>query len=131
MDWFQSAPVIGTTDTVQESFAKAITLLAEACALQINKLHKIAELLLVKEHHSTANEVDCIVQLCKQFTTHLNGLTNRFAATLTSIHLDAQSDSTYIIKTRVSTLFVEMLVAIQQIEKAFHLFLPILQIGAV
>lgn len=131
LDWFQSAPVIGTTDTVQESFAKAITLLAEACALQINKLHKIAELLLVKEHHSTANEVDCIVQLCKQFTTHLNGLTNRFAATLTSIHLDAQSDSTYIIKTRVSTLFVEMLVAIQQIEKAFHLFLPILQIGAV
>lgn len=121
----------GTHDTVQDFFAKAITLLAEACALQINKLHKIAELLLVKEHHSTANEVDCIVQLCKQFTTHLNGLTNRFAATLTGIQLDAQTEADDIIKARVSTLFAEMLVALQQIDKAFHLFLPILQIGAV
>nr|XP_014103348.2 protein FAM114A2 [Bactrocera oleae] len=131
LDWFKSAPVNGTHDTVQDFFAKAITLLAEACALQINKLHKIAELLLVKEHHSTANEVDCIVQLCKQFTTHLNGLTNRFAATLTGIQLDAQTEADDIIKARVSTLFAEMLVALQQIDKAFHLFLPILQIGAV
>ncbi|XP_018803331.1 PREDICTED: protein FAM114A2 [Bactrocera latifrons] len=131
LELFKSAPVNGTYDTVQECFAKAITLLAEACALQINKLHKIAELLLVKEHHSTANEVDCIVQLCKQFTMHLNGLTNRFAATLTGIQLDAQTETDDIIKTRISTLFAEMLVAIQQIEKAFHLFLPILQIGAV
>ncbi|XP_011179250.2 protein FAM114A2 [Zeugodacus cucurbitae] len=131
LDWIESAPVSGTSDNVQDSFAKAITLLAEACALQINKLHKIAELLLVKEHHSTANEVDCIVQLCKQFTTHLNGLTNRFASTLTCFKLDTLTESDDIIKARVSTLFAELLVAIQQIEKAFHLFLPILQIGAV
>lgn len=106
----------------QELFAQAITSLAEACALEMNKLHKIAELLLVKEHHSTANEVDAIVQLCKEFGEHLHGLTNRYAAIL------GESEEA---KSNITTLFAEMLVATQHIEKAFHLFLPILQIGAV
>ncbi|KAM7363205.1 protein FAM114A2 [Cochliomyia hominivorax] len=109
----------------QSSFAKGITSLAETCALEMLKLHKIAELLLVKEHHSTANEVDGIVQLCKQFNMHLQAVANRFAAHL-SLHPE-QNEA----KTHINTLFAEMLQARQQIEKAFHLFLPILQIGAV
>ena len=87
----------------------------------MNKLHKIAELLLVKEHHSTASEVDAIVQLCKLFSEHIHGLTNRYAA----IFGDSEQA-----KRNISTLFTEMLVATQHIEKAFHLFLPIIQIGA-
>ncbi|XP_067616170.1 protein FAM114A2 isoform X2 [Eurosta solidaginis] len=128
----QAATLTDTNEIVQESFARGITTLAEACALQINKLHKIAELFLVKDHHSTANEVDCIVQLCKQFIAHLNGLTNRFATALTSIKMDAQNATEDdLVKARVSMLFAEMLNATQYIEKAFKLFLPILQIGAV
>lgn len=90
------------------------------------KLHKIAELLLIKEHHSTANEVDGIVQLCKQFNIHLQAVANRFAAQLSQQFPDDSEAKSYI-----NTLFAEMLQARQQIEKAFHLFLPILQIGAV
>ncbi|XP_004535596.1 protein FAM114A2 [Ceratitis capitata] len=131
LEWLHITPTVDTNDAVQDTFAHGITALAETCALQICKLHKIGELLLVKDHHSTANEVDSIVQLCKQFNTHLNGLTNRFAATLTSYKSDMQADLEDVKKRRVSTLFAEMLVANQNIEKAFHLFLPILQIGAV
>ncbi|XP_054743766.1 protein FAM114A2 [Anastrepha obliqua] len=130
LEWLHIAPTVVTKDTVQETFAQGLTTLAQACAIQMNKLHKIAELLLVKEHHSTANEVDCIVQLCKQFNIHLNGLTNRFAAALTAIKLDPQIVPEDFANTCISTLFAEMLVATQHIEKAFHLFLPILQIGA-
>ncbi|XP_037818970.1 protein FAM114A2 [Lucilia sericata] len=109
----------------QAVFAKGITSLAETCALEMLKLHKIAELLLVKEHHSTANEVDGIVQLCKQFVMHLQTLANRFASQL-SQHSEKEEA-----KSHINTLFAEMLQARQQIEKAFQLFLPILQIGAV
>lgn len=99
--------------------------MAETCALEMLKLHKIAELLLVKEHHSTANEVDGIVQLCTQFNLHLQTVANRFAAYLTK---HPQQDEA---KSYINTLFAEMLQARQQIEKAFNLFLPIIQIGAV
>lgn len=110
---------------VQSVFAKGIISLAETCALEMLKLHKIAELLLVKEHHSTANEVDGIVQLCTQFNMHLQTVANRFAAHLSK---HPQQDEA---KPYVNTLFAEMLHARQQIEKAFQLFLPIIQIGAV
>lgn len=121
LDWFDvSAP----DANVQEKFAKGTTTLAETCALEINKLHKIAELLLVKEHHSTANEVDSIVQLCKHFSAHLNGLTNRFASILNG----QESEEA---KAKVNTLFGELCLAVKEIEKAYKLFLPILQIGAV
>lgn len=106
-------------------FAKGVTTLAETCALEMLKLHKIAELLLVKEHHSTANEVDGIVQLCKHFNMHLQTVANRFAGQLTK---HPQQDEA---KSHINTIFAEMLQARQQIEKAFQLFLPILQIGAV
>ncbi|XP_023300901.2 protein FAM114A2 [Lucilia cuprina] len=109
----------------QAVFAKGIISLAETCALEMLKLHKIAELLLVKEHHSTANEVDGIVQLCKQFIMHLQSLANRFASKLSQ---HSEKDEA---KSHINTLFAEMLQARQQIEKAFQLFLPILQIGAV
>ncbi|XP_017473535.1 PREDICTED: protein FAM114A2 isoform X1 [Rhagoletis zephyria] len=131
LDWLNVTAADAPQDPVQETFAKGITMLAETCALQMCKLHKIAELLLVKDHHSTANEVDCIVQLCKQFNAHLNGLTNRFATALTAFKLDSQPVQEDVLKSHVSTLFAEMLVATQHIEKAFNLFLPILQMGAV
>ncbi|XP_075146040.1 protein FAM114A2 [Haematobia irritans] len=123
LEWFNSEE--SKDPEVQPIFAKAMTTLAETCALEILKLHKIAELLLIKDHHSTANEVDAIVQLCKQFNIHLQVVANRFAGHLTN---HQQQDEA---KSHVSTIFAEMLQARQQIEKAFKLFLPILQIGAV
>ncbi|KAI9579280.1 hypothetical protein GQX74_004752 [Glossina fuscipes] len=42
------------------------------------KLHKLAELLLIKEHHSTVNEVDVVCQLAWHFIVHLHVLANQF-----------------------------------------------------
>lgn len=41
---------------------KALRCLAETSAHAVHKLHKLAELLLIKERHSTANEADSLVQ---------------------------------------------------------------------
>lgn len=40
----------------------ALKCLAKTSALAINKYHKLAELLLIKDHHSTVNESDCLLQ---------------------------------------------------------------------
>ncbi|EDV49054.1 protein FAM114A2 [Drosophila erecta] len=127
--WTQSLSWLTSEDAtaadLEQAYAKSIHALSEACALQMCKLHKIAELLLVKPHHSTANEVDGVVNLCQQFNGHLQGLSHRFAAVLSGKSEAEES------KARVSTFFSEMLSAVQFIEKAYKLFTPILQMGAV
>lgn len=123
LTWLQSEEA--SAPETQSLFAKGVITLAETSALEILKLHKIAELLLIKDHHSTANEVDGIVQLCKQFNMHLQVVANRFASCLNS---HPQQDEA---KSHINSIFGEVLQARQQIETAFKLFLPILQIGAV
>ncbi|XP_073836622.1 protein FAM114A2 [Musca autumnalis] len=123
LTWFDSED--SKNPEVQPIFAKAVTSLAETCALEILKLHKIAELLLIQDHHSTANEVDGVVQLCKQFCMHLQVVANRFASLLSSHEQQEEA------KANITTIFTEMVQARQQIENAFKLFLPIIQIGAV
>ncbi|XP_017847584.1 protein NOXP20 [Drosophila busckii] len=120
-----------STADLEEAYARSINALSEACALEMCKLHKIAELLLVKPHHSTANEVDSIVQLCKQFNGHLQGLTQRYANILSGKTAAEDATEQEDCKTRVNTLFAEMLSAVQYIEQAYKLFTPILQMGAV
>ncbi|XP_017083946.2 protein FAM114A2 [Drosophila eugracilis] len=123
LDWLSSEEA--TSSDLEQAYAKSIHALSEACALEVCKLHKIAELLLVKPHHSTANEVDGVVNLCQQFNGHLQGLSHRYAAVLSSKPEPEEA------KARVSTFFSEMLSAVQFIEKAYKLFTPILQMGAV
>lgn len=48
--------------TPQDIHTKAIHCLAQTTALAVNKMHKLAEVLLVLDHHSTANEADSMVQ---------------------------------------------------------------------
>ncbi|KAH8358733.1 hypothetical protein KR093_002064 [Drosophila rubida] len=130
--WTQCLAWLGSEEAtaadLEAAYEKSINALSEACALEMCKLHKIAELLLVKSLHSTANEVDGIVQLCKQFNAHLQGLTQRYAAMLSSKKSSEQEDEC---KARVSTFFAEMLSGVKYIEQAYKLFTPILQMGAV
>ncbi|KAH8271204.1 hypothetical protein KR018_001197 [Drosophila ironensis] len=127
--WAQSLAWLESEESssvdLEQAYAKSIHALSEACALEVCKLHKIAELLLVKPHHSTANEVDGVVNLCKQFHAHLQGLSHRYAAVLSSKPDKEEA------KSRVSTFFAEMLSGVQFIEKSYKLFTPILQMGAV
>ncbi|XP_037944573.1 protein FAM114A2 [Teleopsis dalmanni] len=120
IDWLENV----TEFDENEIFSFGLNALSETCALEMTKLHKIGECLLIKEHHSTASEVDAIVQICKQFNVHLNGLTNRYAAALTA------KENINVTKPLITTLFAEMITATTHIENAFKLFLPILQIGA-
>lgn len=46
----------------QQIHDNALKCLAKTSALAINKYHKLAELLLIKDHHSTVNESDCLLQ---------------------------------------------------------------------
>ncbi|XP_062127282.1 protein FAM114A2 [Drosophila sulfurigaster albostrigata] len=126
LSWLNSIEAIEAD--LEVSYEKSINALSEACALEMCKLHKIAELLLVKQHHSTANEVDGIVQLSKQFNAHLQGLTQRYAALLSSKKSADQEEEC---KKQVNTLFAEMLSGVKYIEQAYKLFTPILQMGAV
>ncbi|XP_017141487.1 protein FAM114A2 [Drosophila miranda] len=128
LTWLKSEEA--TTSDLEQAYAKSIHALSEACALEMCKLHKIAELLLVKQHHSTANEVDGIVNLCKQCNGHLQGLSHRYAALLSSKGASSP-DTAEESKERVNTFFAEMFAAVQYVEQAYKLFTPILQMGAV
>lgn len=46
----------------QQTHDKALRCLAQTTAFAVQRLHKLAELLLIKERHSTADEADCLVQ---------------------------------------------------------------------
>lgn len=58
-DWLAVAE---NQQDAQQLHDKGLRCLAETTALAVHKLHKLAELLLVKERHSTANEADALVQ---------------------------------------------------------------------
>lgn len=51
-----------STKSAQDIHDKALRCLAQTSAICINKMHKLAELLLIKDHHSTADEADSLVQ---------------------------------------------------------------------
>ncbi|XP_064552825.1 protein FAM114A2 [Drosophila montana] len=129
LSWLSSEEA--TAADLEQAYAKGINALSEACALEMCKLHKIAELMLVKSHHSTANEVDGIVHLCKQFNGHLQGLSQRYAAVLSSKSDGSGAVDQEECKARVNTYFGEMFSAVEYIKKAYKLFTPILQMGAV
>lgn len=76
--------------TAQQIFEKAIHALAQTTALCVLRMHKLAEILLILEHHSTANEADALVQLTTVFCWHLSGVAARFSAELSKLKDDHQ-----------------------------------------
>lgn len=105
----------------QEVYEKGLRCLAETCALCITKMHKIAELLLIIEHHSTANEADSLVQLTQAFCRHLHGVANKFGGRLNKFGGSS---------SLITSIFVEVFNSSTYVQNAFQLLVPILQIGA-
>lgn len=58
-DWFENKTEEHQPQQIHDN---ALKCLAKTSALAINKYHKLAELLLIKDHHSTVNESDCLLQ---------------------------------------------------------------------
>ncbi|XP_055382841.1 protein FAM114A2 [Condylostylus longicornis] len=114
----------GDIENAHEVFEKGLRCLAETCALQMNKMHKIAELLIIKESHTTVSEADSLVQITTIFSRHLRGIANKFCGKLNTF------EQTEEVKTSITNIFVEVYNSTSYVQSAFKLFIPILQVGA-
>ncbi|XP_076176304.1 protein FAM114A2 isoform X2 [Ptiloglossa arizonensis] len=115
--------------TDQEIFEHAISVLAQFTAFSIERFHKTAELLLIKEHRSTVNEADALVHLTHVFSNQIGILANSYCSSLHA--LSQVSDKLDIIKTNMTTIFMEASNASSYIQDAFKLLIPIIQVGAI
>ncbi|GAB0097429.1 protein FAM114A2 [Sergentomyia squamirostris] len=117
--------------TTKDVYDKALHCLAETTALCVSKMHKLAELLLVLDHHSTANEADSLVQLTTIFCWHLNGISSTFGSILSgpgvTTNPDDDPDDP---NSLITSIFLEGSNSTSYIQNAFQLFIPILQLGA-
>lgn len=122
-----------TSRTAQQIFEKAMHALAQTTALCVLRMHKLAEILLILDHHSTANEADALVQLTTVFCWHLGGVAARFSAELSKLKDASQcqrstgEDSD---NALITNIFLEGSNSTSYVQNAFQLFIPILQIGA-
>lgn len=94
-----------TTRTEQEIFQNAISTLAQFTALSVERFHKTAELLLVKERRSTVNEADALVQLTNVLSNQISLLANSFCDTL---HRFAETTKKSDINENITTIFLEV-----------------------
>ncbi|XP_055545711.1 protein FAM114A2 [Wyeomyia smithii] len=131
-EWLSNEPSTGSRSS-QEIFEKAMHALAQTTALCVLRMHKLAEILLILEHHSTANEADALVQLTTVFCWHLCGVAARFSAEISKRQDDdrnRRSTGEESDNALVTNIFLEGSNSTSYVQNAFQLFIPILQIGA-
>lgn len=90
----------------EEIFQNAISTLAKFTAFSIERFHKTAELLLIKERRSTVSEADALVQLTNIISNRISSLANSFCQTLNQFaKIEKTSDK---INANVTTIFMEV-----------------------
>lgn len=80
--------------------------MAQFTAFSVERFHKTAELLLIKEHRSTVNETDSLVQLTNILSNQIEILANTYCSVLNK--LAETSDKSHIIKTNITTILMEV-----------------------
>ncbi|KAF7384703.1 hypothetical protein HZH68_014315 [Vespula germanica] len=111
-----------------EIFQCAISTIAKFTAVSVERFHKTAELLLIKERRSTASEADALVRLTHILTDEISLLATHFSDVLNEfIKMSNNADS---INDNITTIFFEAENASSYIQDAFKLLIPILQVGA-
>ncbi|XP_053677830.1 protein FAM114A2 [Anopheles nili] len=123
--WITDTTTVKRTD--HDIFEKAMHALAQTTALCVLRMHKLAEILLISEHHSTASEADAVVQLTTVFCWHLSGVATRFCSELTKMKHNSGDDND---SALVTNIFLEGSNSTSYVQNAFQLFIPILQLGA-
>lgn len=94
------------TNNDREIFEHAISVLAQFTALSVERFHKTAELLLIKEHRSTVNEADSLVQLTNILSKEIGVLANTYCSCLdASVETSDKPDSS---STNITTIFMEV-----------------------
>ncbi|CAL7941765.1 unnamed protein product [Xylocopa violacea] len=117
------------TQTDQEIFEHAISVLAQFTAFSVERFHKTAELLLIKEHRSTVNETDSLVQLTNILSKEIGTLANTYCGILNDfVETSEKPDN---IKANITTVFLEASNASSYVQDAFKLLIPIVQVGAI
>ncbi|XP_003689677.1 protein FAM114A2 [Apis florea] len=117
------------TYTNQEIFEHAISILAQFTAVSVERFHKTAGLLLIKEHRSTVNETDSLVQLTNILSNQIGILSNTYCSILSKLaEISDKSDN---INSNITTIFMEASNASSYIQHAFKLLIPIIQVGAI
>ncbi|KAL6257980.1 hypothetical protein P5V15_011576 [Pogonomyrmex californicus] len=109
-------------------FQNAISTLARFTAFSVERFHKTAELLLIKERRSTVNEADALVQLTNILSNQISSLANLFCDTLQQFAKSVEKPN---INANITTIFLEASNANSYIQDAFKLLIPILQVGAI
>ncbi|XP_035726440.1 protein FAM114A2-like [Vespa mandarinia] len=111
-----------------EIFQCAISTIAKFTAVSMERFHKTAELLLIKERRSTASEAEALVRLTHILTDEISLLATHFSDVLKEfIKMSNSADD---INANITTVFFEAENASSYIQDAFKLLIPILQVGA-
>lgn len=90
----------------REIFQRAISTLAQFTAFSVERFHKTAELLLVKDRRSTVNEADALVQLTNILSGEIGVMANLFADKLNE--RAKKSDKPEPINSNITTVFLEV-----------------------
>jgi len=92
--------------------------LAQFTAFSVEKFHKLAELLLIKERRSTVNEADALVQLTHILSDEINSLANAFCDTLNKLAASME-EATMLndIKANITTIFLEVSFLLSDLKK--------------
>ncbi|XP_014488023.1 PREDICTED: protein FAM114A2 isoform X2 [Dinoponera quadriceps] len=120
-----------STYTSQEIFQTAVSTLAQFTAFSVERFHKTAELLLIKERRSTVNEADALVGLANILCEQISSLANSFCDTLNRFTSEAIPERSDDVNANITTIFLEAANANSYIQDAYRLLIPILQIGAI
>ncbi|KAG5868849.1 hypothetical protein JTB14_031089 [Gonioctena quinquepunctata] len=111
-----------------EIHQEALQTLARLTAMAVEQFHKTGELLLIKEHRSTADEAVNLVQITMAATSLIGMVAGKFSEKLNtkvSEHGDKEK-----INELITNVFYEAANSSSYIQDAFQLLVPVIQIGA-
>ncbi|CAG9826628.1 unnamed protein product [Diabrotica balteata] len=112
-----------------EIHQEALQVLAQLTAITVEQFHKCGELLLIKEHRSTADEADSLVQLTMTLTSLIGLVAGKFSEKLNM--KSSQSGNKESINSLITNVFFEAGNSSSYIQDAFQLLISVLQVGAV
>ena len=105
----------------RELYQKAISALAQFTAYSVERFHKTAELLLIKERRSTVNEADSLVQLTKTLSSQIESIAYLYCNILKTMKDESDKSE---IKSNITTIFLEV-PFVFNLKKFTHSFIAI------
>ncbi|XP_012274635.1 protein FAM114A2 [Orussus abietinus] len=131
--WEETKSYLSSVETQPHSdrvvFQQAVKSLALITAFAVERFHKTAELLLIKERRSTVNEADALVELTHILTGQIRSASDLFTNCLNEFA--EKSEKPEVINANITTIYLEAANASSYVQNAFELLIPILQVGAI